>query len=179
MENVFIKGEKVFLRAFEHGDENVIAKLENNPELRSTLFYAIPTNKQQLLEKTLKHIDDPNSIIFTICDIITGNAIGQTAFYRIDWIGRMATFYIGIADPGIHGKGYGKETVELMLKYAFDILNLHRVQLHVATKNIAGIKAYKKNGFIIEGTLREAMYGEGKYHDFYLMAILRKDYKKL
>jgi RimJ/RimL family protein N-acetyltransferase len=177
--NIFLEGEKIFLRAFESGDEVIISRLENHPDSRSTLFYAIPTNPQQQYEKTRKQIDDPNSIIFTICDKKTGSAIGQTAFFRIDWIGRMATFYIGIVNKENRGKGYGTEIVKLMLKYAFDTLNLHRVQLHVATINTAGIKAYKRNGFIVEGLMREAMYGNGEYQNFHLMAILKKDYQKL
>ncbi len=177
--NIFLEGDKVFLRAFEQGDEAVIAQLENHPDLRSTLFFAIPTNPQQQYEKIEKQINDPNSIIFIICDKKTGNILGETAFYRIDWVGRMATFYIAISGKENHNKGYGTETVKLMIDYAFETLNLNRVQLHVATKNIAGIKAYKRNGFIIEGLLREAMYGDGQYHDFHLMGILKKDYLKI
>ena len=177
--NIFLEGEKVFLRAFESGDEYVIAQLENHPEPRLTLLYALPTSPQKQLEKSLKQLNDSNTIILTICDKKTGNAVGQTGFFRIDWVGRMATFYIGISKRINQGKGFGKETVKLMIEYAFDILNLHRVQLHVATKNIAAIKAYKRAGFVIEGLLREAMYGQGEYHDFHLMGILKKDYLKL
>ena len=173
-----MEGERVFLRAFEPGDERVLAKIENHPESRITLFYAMPTSPQQQFDKIQKQIDNPNSIVLIVCDKKSGAAIGQTAFFHIDWVGRMATFYIGIADKEYRGKGLGTEIVGLMLDYAFGTLNLHRVQLHVATKNIAGIKAYKRNGFIIEGLLREAMYGNGEYHDFHLMAILKKDYKK-
>ncbi|NOX64654.1 MAG: GNAT family N-acetyltransferase, partial [Chlorobi bacterium] len=64
------------------------------------------------------------------------------------------------------------------LKYSFDILNLNRIQLHVAVNNPAGIKIYKRSGFVIEGTLREAMYHNNEYVDFYVMGILRKDYYK-
>ena len=37
---------------------------------------------------------------------------------------------------------------------------------------------YKKCGFIVEGTLREAMFHQGKYSDFYVMGILKRDFKK-
>ncbi len=178
-QNIFLEGEKVFLRAFEPGDEYVIAQLENHPDPRLTLLYALPTSPQKQLEKTLNQLNDPNTIIFTICDKMTGDAVGQTGFFRIDWVGRMAIFYIGISKKINQGKGFGKETVKLMIEYAFDILNMHRIQLHVTTENTAAIKAYERNGFLIEGLLREAMYGQGEYHDFHLMGILKKDYLKL
>ena len=177
--NVFLMGHKVFLRAFEPGDEKMIAILENHPQTRETLFYALPTGTEYQLEKTKKQQNDPNTIVFTICDKETGIAIGQTAFVRIDWVGRMATFYIGIANAENRQKGLGRETVELMVEYAFNTLNLNRIHLHVAENNVAAIEVYKKCGFITEGKLREAMYRNGKYYDFYVMGILKSDFLKI
>ena len=39
-----------------------------------------------------------------------------------------------------------------------------------------GIKAYEKAGFVREGTLRQAMYHNDEYCDFFVMSILRKEY---
>ncbi|WP_158281434.1 GNAT family N-acetyltransferase [Sediminitomix flava] len=177
--NSFLLGEKVYLRAFEEGDETMIARIENHPDPRTTLFYALPTSVKQQLHKTEKQLSDPNSILFTICSKHNDVAIGQTAFFRIDWIGRMAVFYIGIADKENWSKGYGSETVALMLEYAFDTLNLNRVHLHVAAENKAAVAVYKKCGFIQEGTLREAMFRNGQYSDFYVMGCLKKDWKEV
>jgi RimJ/RimL family protein N-acetyltransferase len=90
----------------------------------------------------------------------------------------MAIFYIGIADKENWSKGYGTETLGLILDYAFNTLNLNRIQLVVAVENIAAVKVYQKAGFIIEGTLREAMFHQGKYCDFYIMGILLSDWRK-
>jgi RimJ/RimL family protein N-acetyltransferase len=172
---VFLKGEKVYLRAFEKGDEEMIARIENHPAPRKTLFYAFPTNAQQQLEKVEKLINDRSSVIFTICTSENNKPIGQTALLRIDWVGRMAIFYIGIADQENWSKGYGSETTSMIIDYAFDTLNLNRIQLHVAKENIAAVKTYQKSGFPIEGELREAMFHEGRYCDFYVMGLLRKE----
>jgi len=91
----------------------------------------------------------------------------------------MATFYIAIADKENWSKGYGSETTEFMLKYSFDIIDLHPVQLHVAVKNEKGVKAYLKNGFKIEGELREAMFQNGIYYNFYIMRILENEYEEI
>jgi RimJ/RimL family protein N-acetyltransferase len=55
---------------------------------------------------------------------------------------------------------------------------LNRIQLHVAIENEGAVKVYQNNGFIIEGTLRQAMYHNGKYSDFYVMGLLRSDMHK-
>jgi RimJ/RimL family protein N-acetyltransferase len=173
---VFLKGKKIFLRAFSEGDEEIITRLENHPDPRGTLFYAFPTTRQQQLEKIAKLIADHQAIVFTICRTEDNEPIGQTALVRIDWVGRMAIFYIGIADKSNWNKGYGSEATRLVVDYSFNTLNLNRVQLHVAVENATAVKVYKNIGFEIEGTLREAMYHKGKYCDFYVMGILRKDW---
>lgn len=179
MNNVFISGEKVYLRAYEPGDEVVYAMIENHPESRATLFYAFPVATGQIKDKAIKFSSDPNIVNFTICRKDEERAIGQTALVRIDWPGRMATFYIGIADKNDRSGGFGTETVKLVTDYAFNTLNFNRVQLHVAVKNEAAVKVYKRCGFVQEGTLREAMYSEGKYHNFYVMGLLKSDWQKL
>ena len=64
-----------------------------------------------------------------------------------------------------------------MLHYAFNILNLHRVQLHAWVGNEAGIRAYKKAGFVEEGRLREAMKHDGQWCDFLVMGVLEAEWR--
>lgn len=176
-QNIFLKGDLVFLRAPEPGDIPMIARLENHPDSRQTLFYALPTTHQQQQEKTEAQIRDPSTILLTICRIDNQDPIGQTAFVRIDWIGRMGTFYLGIADKENRSKGYGSEATRIMVDYAFQTLNFNRLELKVAAENTAAFNVYKKAGFRHEGTLRQAMYHEGRYCDFHVMGILRDDFE--
>lgn len=177
MNDAFLIGKKIYLRAYRSGDEEMVARLENHPDPRLTLFYALPTTAEQQKEKITRQLNDPNTIVFTICDL-HNRSVGQTSFVRIDWIGRMAIFYIGIADKENWSKGYGSEATAIMLDYGFNTLNLNRIQLHVAVENVAAVNVYKKCGFQIEGTLREAMYHQGRYCDFYVMGLLKSEYKK-
>lgn len=178
LNEAFLIGEKIYLRAVKPGDEEIIARIENHPDPRSTLFYAQPSTVEQIKEKIDTWVTDPAVIVFIICRIDDDIAIGMTAFFRIDWVGKMAIFYIGIADKTNWSKGYGSEATKLMVSYAFETINLNRIQLHVAIENEGAVKVYKNNGFIIEGTLRQAMYYAGKYSDFYVMGLLRSDLDK-
>ena len=173
----FIIGKKVYLRAVKQGDEELIARIENHPDPRKTLFYARPSTAQQIKEKVDTFLTDPNSVVLIICRKDDDQPIGKTALYRIDWVGRMAVFYIAIADKNNWSKGYGTEATKLMVDYSFKTLNLNRIQLHVAAENDPAVHVYKKAGFKVEGTLREAMYYDGRYFDFYVMGILRDDLK--
>jgi RimJ/RimL family protein N-acetyltransferase len=178
MLNPFLIGEKIYLRAPEPGDEKIIALSENHPEARAYLYYALPTNIEHHKRLLEKRQDDHNAIWLTIATIEPDVPIGTTALVRIDWVGRMATFYIAIAESKNWSHGYGKEATRLVVDYAFGTLNFNRIQLHVSVENQRAIKAYEKVGFKIEGTLRQAMYFANRYHDFYLMAILKEDWLK-
>jgi len=175
LQEAFLIGDKIYLRAIKPGDEEMIARIENHPDPRSTLFYAQPSTVQQIKEKVDTWITDPAVIVFIICRKEDDAPIGMTAFFRIDWVGRMTIFYIGIADKSNWSQGYGTDATKQMVEYAFSTLNLHRIQLHVAVENEPAVTIYKKVGFKVEGTLREAMYYNGKYSDFYVMGILRRD----
>jgi RimJ/RimL family protein N-acetyltransferase len=177
MNNPFLIGSKIYLRAAEAGDAEMAALCENHPDPRSFLFYGLPSSLEDQREKIHKARQDAHMILFTVCDRQTDQAIGQTAFHRIDWLGRMAIFYIAIAESKNWSKGYGLEATELMVRYAFSTLNLNRLQLHVLCKNERAVHVYKKAGFQIEGTLRKAMYFENKYHDFYVMGLLRDEWQ--
>ena len=121
---------------------------------------------------------EPNTIVFSICNLSSNEVIGFTGFLRIDWVGRSAIYYIAISQKENWSLGYGSETTKLMIDYAFRTLNLNRIQLHVYTENTPALKVYKKCGFIIEGTLRQAMYRAGNYYDFYVMGLIRKDWQE-
>ena len=178
MKNPFIIGTNIYLRAVEDGDEEIIATTENHPDCRETLFYAKPANSQSIKEKWEKLINDHHCIVFMICAKNSKKSMGLVAFHRIDWVGRMAIYYIAIAEPENRSKGFGTEATNLSIDYAFNTLNLNRVQLHVAVDNKQAITVYKKMGFKIEGTLRQAMYRNGKYHDFYVMGLLKDEFIK-
>ncbi len=71
------------------------------------------------------------------------------------------------------GQGIGTQLFTAMEQWARQ-QHLHRLELGVMTPNAAGIALYKKQGFEIEGTRREAYLVNGQYVDEYYMAkILR------
>ncbi len=179
MKNPFLIGDKIYLRSPEPGDEHTYVLAENHPDPRQRLYSALPTSIETHKERIQERLKDHHTILFTVSTIDPDQAIGVTALFRIDWIGRMAVFYLAIAAKEHWSKGYGSEVTRLMVDYAFRNLNLNRIQLHVSAENTAAIKIYEQTGFKKEGTLRQAMYFNGQYIDFFVMAILREDWEKI
>ena len=74
-----------------------------------------------------------------------------------------------IGEPRDHGRGYGTETVRLLLDYAFTALGLHNVLLQVDETNPAARRAYEKAGFKEIGRRRQAVRGaRGRTNEIYM-----------
>jgi [ribosomal protein S5]-alanine N-acetyltransferase len=63
------------------------------------------------------------------------------------------------------GKGYGTESVALTTDFAFKTLKLHKVNARVTDANIGSAKVLDKNGYVMEGQLKDQYFIEGKYFD--------------
>ncbi|MFH1212946.1 MAG: GNAT family protein [Candidatus Neomarinimicrobiota bacterium] len=178
MQNPFLIGEKIYLRPLQSGDAEFICRGENDPVVRETLFLAFPIDPEKVQEKISLQTNTRETLIFMIVSKDADEAIGQIAFFRLDWVSRAAVFYIALLDPAHWSKGFGSEATHLMVDYAFETLNLNRIQLHVFADNVAAIKIYQKAGFVKEGILREAMFHHNRYCDFWVMGILKSDWLK-
>ncbi len=101
--------------------------------------------------------------------------IGIAGLYDISWVPRSAEFRIAIGEKEFLGKGFGTEATNLIVKYAFEKLNLNRVHLGVNAEDERANKCYKKAGFFLEGTKREQVYRNGRYYDVNFYSILRSE----
>lgn len=77
--------------------------------------------------------------------------------------------------PEFWGKGYAYESVKEVIKYAFTVLKLHRIEAGVATENIRSIKLLEKLGMVREGVGRKILPIRGDWKDNYKYAILEND----
>lgn len=103
------------------------------------------------------------------------NCIGVVGLrpYRED---NKAKFSIEIYDNSVYGCGIGTKVTKMVLNYAFEVLNYHKVYLRVLDYNTRAIKCYEKCGFIKEGIDREGALINGDYCSDIYMGIIKADY---
>lgn len=186
MNPAFLEGDRLYLRPVEPNDAPVLAACNNDPQVRESFFTHTPTSIA-LQQERIKTFYAPGSdyIPFTIClfkalpKAPAGTPIGITALHRVDLVSRAAVYSVCISDPGYWGMGFGADVTILMQRYAFNILNLHRIQLHVWVGNARAVKTYTECGYVLEGTLRQAMKHNGEYCDFHVMGILEPEWRAL
>ncbi|HHY28233.1 MAG TPA: GNAT family N-acetyltransferase [Desulfitobacterium dehalogenans] len=63
------------------------------------------------------------------------------------------------------GKSYGTESVTLMSNFALTSLNLHKLHASVVDANIGSARILEKNGYELEGRLKDHYFIEDKYYD--------------
>ena len=105
------------------------------------------------------------------------NFVGQCGLTGIDHINRSAEYSILIGSEH-RGRGYAKEAMRMLLRIAFDELNLNRVWGEVITNNPEGFNIALKLGFEEEGTLRQTYFKDGQYFGSKIVSILEKEYRE-
>ena len=75
------------------------------------------------------------------------------------------------------GHGYATEAAGAVLHWAFDTLDLNRVQAETDTRNAASARVLEKLGFVREGTLREDCVVNGEVSDSWVYGLIRSQWR--
>jgi len=173
---VFLQGERLYLRPLELADTEICQRWINDPETRLSLAGFMPYNEGAEREFIEKKANTNTSVTFAIVLNESDRPIGACGLMSIRWKDRAAEFGIMIGETDLRGQGYGTEATKLILKYAFEELNLNRVQLCVFDFNQPGMRSYEKAGFTREGVQREHSFKAGRYVDHLVYGILAREY---
>ena len=177
-ENLF-RGKLVRLAPSTREEAEAFARWSHDPDYmrNQDTDYARPFTAETYIERFNPGRESPNGVMFHLRTVEDDRLIGFVAIHSIEWNNQVGLLAIGIGDPNYRGHGYGADALRLILRYAFDELNLHRVGLDVISNNTAAIRAYERAGFKQEGIQREAVCRDGQRHGRVIMGILRDEWK--
>ncbi|EMX4398933.1 spermidine N1-acetyltransferase [Listeria innocua] len=164
------------LRPLEREDLKFVHRLNNDAKIMSYWFEEPYEAFVELQELYDKHIHDQSERRFIL--ELDGQWVGLVELMEIDYIHRRAEFQI-IIDPKFQGHGYAVSATKLAMKYAFHVLNLHKLYLVVDKVNEKAIHVYEKVGFIREGELIDEFFVDGTYHDAIRMCIFQHQYQEM
>ncbi|MBQ4842770.1 GNAT family N-acetyltransferase [Bacillus safensis] len=170
---------RIFLRPIEEQDYPGIQRGCQHAET----LYMTGTRKTFTLEEIrsayTRFLQDDSRRDFAICLLDTKEMIGDAAIVDIDPFNHTASFRIALHAPEHFQKGYGTEAVRMVQAFAFDTLELNRLELEVFSHNPRAFRSYEKAGFQYEGKRRQALYFNGTYSDVIIMGILREEYNHM
>ncbi len=169
------RGKLVELSPLTDGDSEAMLRWINERDLvlLSSAYRPVDEANHREWFNSIRRRSDV--VIFGIREVDGGRLVGSCQLLGISATHRKAELQIRIGEVDARGRGYGKEAVQLLLDFAFNDLNLHRIELTVLDGNEPAIKTYIGVGFVREGTLRQAAYIDGRYVDLIVMGILRDE----
>jgi RimJ/RimL family protein N-acetyltransferase len=179
-----ITGKTVHLRPIQPADLPLLLAWRYQPALYTAFeeFDPIAEPQQQAwYQAMLQNATEKNFIIALNHPSDTqdnGKAIGLIALQAIHARNRTAELgRLLIGDNTYSGSGLGVEAEALLLWYAFEHLNLHKLSLHVLSGNNPSVCALHAGlGFVHEATLKQHVFKAGGYQDRLIMAMFVADY---
>lgn len=179
MEPAFLSGRLVDLRPLQPADlDGPWQSWLNDPEVtRFTEVGRFPTTRADLEAFYAQVASRPTDAMFAIVEK-GGRHIGNCKLGGIHPIHRTADFGILIGAKDAWGKGCGTEATELVLRYAFRTLHLHKVTLGVVADHKSAIRSYEKAGFRTEGLLREQLWVDGAHADKVVMGVTAAEFAR-
>jgi RimJ/RimL family protein N-acetyltransferase len=173
-----LKGDRVMLRAMRRDDLEKYTELKNDIEIELLASDQAPAPMElariQLAFDEHLRLDGHENAWFAI--ETQSKFIGQCLLHRFDHAARTCALGITIGDRDYWGRGYGREAVNLLLKYAFRLRNQEKVWLSVSATNVRAQRSYAACGFVEEGRLRQQVWLDGGYDDLVYMGILRGEW---
>ncbi len=175
----FLIGPTIYLRPLEVADAPALVPWFNDGEVTRFLrrYYPMTVAREEEWLRAL--YQGPHDVAFGIALRADDRLIGAAGLHDVEPRHRHCFFGISIGDKSLWGKGHGTEATRLILRYAFHVLNLNRVWLHVYEYNPRAIRVYEKVGFRIEGRLRQDVFYDGRYWDTVSMGILREEWEAM
>ncbi|MBA3945970.1 MAG: GNAT family N-acetyltransferase [Herpetosiphonaceae bacterium] len=172
-----LKGEKVVLRALQEEDFEAWYRMNDDVDLTlSGTGRWVPVSIDIARERWqyLLHSSPEVRVNFGI--EVADEFIGMLSIKEIDRHNQHALLSIALSGPVHIGRGYGRDALRVVLRWAFQIHNLHRIELETWATNERALRAYRAAGFVEEGRLRDAVWLDGQFVDVVIMSAIRPEW---
>lgn len=173
------RGEGVTLRTAEREDRSFLQRACANPRLRHPVGNPV-LNREQLAES--REGDDADRFVVCLDDeagpgapdgddevrLVGGASVTDTSYKRPE----LGYWLV----PEVHGDGYGREALSLLVDYAFRQYDAPAVGAVAYDFNDASRGLLESLGFAEEGRLRKFMFVDGEHRDLFQYGLLREEW---
>ncbi|WP_435176064.1 GNAT family N-acetyltransferase [Halorussus sp. AFM4] len=173
------RGDRVALRTAEAEDVEFLQRGSANAELRYPLGSRL-LNREQVEEVVLDDGEDQFLVCLDGDDAGPGTPaddaverIGFVAVQDVDWKRPELVYWLV---PEVHGEGYGREAVALVLDYVFRTYDAPAVEAGAYAFNDASRGLLESLGFEEEGRLRKRRFVDGEHVDSIVYGLLREEW---
>lgn len=175
-----IETERLTLRRFEFTDDDAMLKNwiadEKIQSLYSEPVYTTKEAVSGLLDKYISSYEKDDYYRWAIIEKSSGECIGQIAFFLVDGKNHFAEIEYCIGSE-FQCRGYATEATKAIIRFGFEQMNLHKIQICTKTINKPSKRVIEKCGFTYEGTLRDYFYMNGDYVGRLYFSMLRSEFE--
>lgn len=173
-----IKGRILTLRAIERSDLPTLQKWANDPTTQDGIGEIHFPSSLDFHEAWFAELKTDRLNQRFVVETPEGVIIGISSIINIDWRNRHAWHGLVIGDSSHRGKGYGVDAIMATMRYAFDELNLERLDGSMIEYNAQSLATYcgPKVGWREEGRKKNYFYRKGRFWDQVIVGVTRADY---
>lgn len=175
-----LENERILVRPLEHTDfENLLHFALNEPELWE---YSLQKGSgveglKTYIDTAITNREKENSYPFIVFDKKINSYAGSTRFYDIQLTNKSLQLGFTWYGKDYQGTGLNKNCKYLLLEFAFEEMNMERVEFRADFENKKSIAAMKSIGCIEEGVLRKNFVKpSGERRDSIVLSILKKEW---
>lgn len=139
-------------------------------------FYPISelSEAEDIIKDKLSEFDSGDQIRWGI-EVEGAGIVGTIGLYNFDYDNNKCI--IGYDLQHRHwGKGLISKAVKEVTRYGFEVMDVNRIEAFITPGNEGSVKVLTKNGWQVEGLMRQMEYFKDAYQDGIVVAILRSDY---
>ena len=175
-----LENERILVKPLEHTDfENLLHFALNEPELWE---YSLQKGSgveglKTYIDTAITNREKENSYPFIVFDKKANSYAGSTRFYDIQLTNKSLQLGFTWYGKDYQGTGLNKNCKYLLLEFAFEKMNIERVEFRADFENKKSIAAMKSIGCIEEGVLRKNFIKpSGERRDSIVLSILKKEW---
>ncbi|GAA0468785.1 GNAT family protein [Alkalibacillus silvisoli] len=173
--------EELYLRLVDIGDRDAVYKLtdEGRGYLREWLNWVDGTQKPEdtteFINMSKKNYADSSGLNAVI--VFNEQVVGIAGYNLLDWNNYIAHIGYWLGE-GYQGNGIMTRVSKALTDYAFDHLNMNKVEIRAAKGNVKSRAIPERLGYIEEGVIRSAERLYGDYVDHVVYGMLAWEWNK-
>lgn len=131
-------------------------------------------NAKEFIERSQKASAENTSQGFGI--FYRGKIVGAIGFVNFNWTSKRAEIGYWIAKDS-EGKGIITKSCKKLIDYAFDKLEMNRIEIRCATENTRSRAIPERLNFKLEGVSRQSTWRHGRFYDTAIYGVLAEEWK--
>ena len=172
------EGKYVKLRSLEVEELKILRDWRNSKHVRKTTreYRLLSMINQKKWFESIHLENPPKHIMFGVVSKNGKKIVGVTGLTYIDWKNKHAEISIYLANKNWQKTKEATDTINTIIEYSFEELNLHRLWVEIFEISKENITLFEKLKFVKEGVLRDKVWREGKWWNSIIYSKLSTEY---